>query len=115
VAESRFAKLGCPFEHCVENWLQFPWRTRNDSQNIRGSRHPHATAQQVNKHEAQNGLERLYRRFPELVTHAINALQQIIDVPSLPSDHPDANAVEKEKRRARITLALWTEYSKRKG
>lgn len=76
--------------------------------------HPHATAQQVNN-EAQNGLERLYRRFPELEIHAINALQQIIDVPSLPSDHPDANAVEKEKRRARITLALWTEYSKRKG
>jgi hypothetical protein len=77
--------------------------------------HPHAAAQQVNKHEAQHGLERLYRRFPELVTHAINALQQIIDTPSLPPDHPDAKAVEEEKRRARITLAWWkAEYAKRK-
>jgi hypothetical protein len=68
---------------------------------------PHAAAQQVNKHEAQNGLERLYRRFPELETHAIKSLQQIIDAPSLPSGHPDTKAVEQEKRRARITLAWW--------
>lgn len=77
--------------------------------------HLHAAAQQVDKHKAQNALERLYRRFPELVTHAINALQQIIDAPSLPPDHTDAKAVEEEKRRARITLAWWkAEYAKRK-
>jgi hypothetical protein len=69
--------------------------------------HPHAAAQQVNKQEAQNAVERLHKRLLEAAPHAIKWLQQIIDAPPLPSGHPDAKAMELEKRRARITLARW--------
>ena len=69
--------------------------------------HPDAANQRRGKADAQAELTVIEERLPELVRLALKKAQEILDLPDLPADDPNATARQESKRNVRIQMLLW--------